>query len=89
MSGSASKRIWYQSFVDPTEQAPYIDRLRDRLRLLAAPGVIVDVHGISPPDRFFHPITEFRCAEQTIRAASRRSAPATMRSSSGISRSPA
>jgi hypothetical protein len=26
------------------------------------------VHGISPPDRFFHPVTEFRCAEQTIRA---------------------
>jgi hypothetical protein len=68
MSGSASKRIWYQSFVDPTEQAAYMDRLRDRLRLLAAPGVIVDLHGISPPDRFFHPVTEFRCAEQTIRA---------------------
>ena len=68
MSGAATKRIWYQSFVDPIEQASYIDRLRDRLRLLAAPGITVDVHGISPPDRFFHPITEFRCAEQTIRA---------------------
>jgi len=62
-------RIWYQSFVDPAEQAPYIDRLRDRLRAVAAPGIEIDVHGISPPDRFFHPITEFRCAEQTIHAA--------------------
>jgi allantoin racemase len=68
MSGSATKRIWYQSFVDPVEQASYIDRLRDRLRQLASPGITVDVHGISPPDRFFHPINEFRCAEQTIRA---------------------
>ena len=65
---SSAKRIWYQSFVDPVEQAAYIDRLRERLRQLASPGITVDVHGISPPDRFFHPITEFRCAEQTIRA---------------------
>jgi Asp/Glu/hydantoin racemase len=65
---SSAKRIWYQSFVDPVEQAAYIDRLRGRLRQLASPGITVDVHGISPPDRFFHPITEFRCAEQTIRA---------------------
>ena len=62
-------RVWYQSFVDPTEQAPYIDRLRDRLRVLASPGISVEVHGISPPDRHFHPITEFRCAQQTIFAA--------------------
>ena len=62
-------RVWYQSFVDPAEQAPYIDRLRDRLRMLASPGITVEVHGISPPDRYFHPITEFRCAQQTIHAA--------------------
>ena len=62
-------RVWYQSFVDPAEQAPYIDRLRDRLRTLASPGITVEVHGISPPDRYFHPITEFRCAQQTIHAA--------------------
>jgi Asp/Glu/hydantoin racemase len=67
--GQADTRIWYQSFVDPSEQAPYIDRLRERLNHLAAPGVAVSVHGIVPPDRFFHPVTEFRCAEQTIRAA--------------------
>ncbi len=68
MNGSATKRICYQCFVDPVEQASYIDRPRERLRQLASPGITVDVHGISPPDRFFHPITEFRCAEQTIRA---------------------
>jgi hypothetical protein len=62
-------RVWYQSFVDPAEQAPYIDRLRDRLQALASPDIAVDVHGISPPDRHFHPITEFRCAQQTIHAA--------------------
>lgn len=62
-------RVWYQSFVDPAEQAPYIERLQARLRAVASPGIQVDVHGISPPDRFFHPITEFRCAEQTIHAA--------------------
>jgi allantoin racemase len=62
-------RIWYQSFVDPAEQAPYIDRLRERLNRLAAPGVTVDVFGVAPADRFFHPLTEFRCADQAIRNA--------------------
>ena len=62
-------RVWYQSFVDPDEQAPYMKRLGDRLRLLATADVEIVVHGIKPPDRFFHPITEFRCAEQTIHAA--------------------
>jgi allantoin racemase len=64
-------RIWYQSFVDPAEQAPYMDHLRARLASLAAPGVAVEVHGIVPPARHFHPITEFRCADETIRAALR------------------
>ena len=64
-------RIWYQSFVDPEAQAPYIERLRARLDAVATPGVKIDVHGIRPPDRHFHAITEFRCADQTIRAALR------------------
>ena len=67
----APVRIWYQSFVDPEAQAPYMERLRYRLREVSAPGVTVDVHGISPADRHFHAITEFRCAEQTIHAALR------------------
>ena len=64
-------RIWYQSFVDPQGQAPYMERLGARLRLVAGPGVAIDIHGINPPDRHFHTLTEFRCADQTIRAALR------------------
>lgn len=52
-------RIWYQSFVDPVAQAPYIERLQQRLSALAAPGVTVSLHGIDPPDRHFHAITDF------------------------------
>ena len=62
-------RIWYQSFVHPIEQAPYIARLQAELDRVAAPGVRFEVHGLDPPDRFFHPLTEFRCAAQTIRLA--------------------
>ena len=62
-------RIWYQSFIDVEAQAPYFKRLRDYIDSVKAPGTTIDVHGIFPPDRFFHPITEFRCAEQTIRNA--------------------
>jgi allantoin racemase len=64
-------RIWYQSFVDPEAQAPYIERLKARLDRTAGPGVTADIHGISPPDRHFHALTEFRCADQVIRAALR------------------
>jgi Asp/Glu/hydantoin racemase len=62
-------RIWYQSFVDPAEQAPYIGRLQAALDAAAGPGVRFEVHGLSPPDRHFHPITEFRCAAQAVRNA--------------------
>lgn len=62
-------RIWYQSFVHPTEQAPYIARLQAQLDSVAGPAVRFEVHGLDPPDRFFHPLTEFRCAAQTIRQA--------------------
>ena len=62
-------KIWYQSFVHPTEQAPYIDRLQAFLDHAASPGIRFEVHGLDPPDRHFHPLTEFRCAAQTIRNA--------------------
>ena len=65
----APARLWYQSFVHPTEQAPYIARLEQQLAQVAAPGLQFEVHGLDPPDRFFHPLTEFRCAAQTIRTA--------------------
>jgi allantoin racemase len=62
-------RIWYQSFVHPVEQAPYIARLQGLLDRVAGPGIRFEVHGLDPPDHFFHPLTEFRCAVQTIRLA--------------------
>jgi allantoin racemase len=62
-------RIWYQSFVHPVEQAPYIERLQALLDGVASPGVRFEVHGLDPPDHSFHPLTEFRCAAQVIRHA--------------------
>ena len=59
---SRPARIWYQSFVHPVEQKPYIDRLQAALDAAASPGVKFEVHGLDPPDHFFHPLTEFRCA---------------------------
>jgi Asp/Glu/hydantoin racemase len=64
-----SIRVWYQSFVHPTEQAPYIERLQGFLNSAAAPDTVFEVHGLDPPDRHFHPLTEFRCAAQVIRHA--------------------
>jgi allantoin racemase len=62
-------RLWYQSFVHPKEQLPYIERLRGLLDASASPGIQFEVHGLEPPDHLFHPLTEFRCAAQTIRNA--------------------
>jgi Asp/Glu/hydantoin racemase len=62
-------KLWYQSFVHPTEQAPYLTRLNDFLAKIAGPGISFEVKGLDPPDNFFHPLSEFRCAAQTIRNA--------------------
>ena len=62
-------RLWYQSFVHPVEQAPYIERLQGLLDSAAGHGFRFEVHGLDPPDHLFHPLTEFRCAAQTIRTA--------------------
>ena len=62
-------RIWYQSFVHPIEQAPYIKRLQGLLDRVAARGLKFEVHGLDPPDHSFHPLTELRCAAQVIRNA--------------------
>ncbi len=69
MAEPTSARIWYQSFVHPVEHAPYIERLQAFLDQAAGPGLRFEVHGLDPPDRHFHPLTEFRCAAQTIRNA--------------------
>jgi allantoin racemase len=66
---SQPARIWYQSFVHPVEQAPYIERLQAFLDKVAAPGIRFEVHGLDPPDRHFHALTEFRCATQVLRLA--------------------
>jgi allantoin racemase len=65
----SSARVWYQSFVHPVEQGPYIERLQTFLDSAAADGTKFEVHGLDPPDRHFHPLTEFRCAAQVIRNA--------------------
>src|SRR5262249_19093130 len=36
---------------------------------VAGSGLHFGVHGLDPPDHLFHPLTEFRCAAQTIRNA--------------------
>ena len=66
---SRPARLWYQSFVHPVEQAPYIERLQGLLDKTSSPSVKFEVHGLDPPDHLFHPLTEFRCAAQAIRNA--------------------
>jgi allantoin racemase len=66
---SEVSRIWYQSFVDPVAQRPYISRLQALLDAYAAPGFRFEVHGIDPPDRYLSPLTELRCARQAVRNA--------------------
>lgn len=64
-------RIWYQSFIDVEAQAPYFRRLRAYVDSVTSSSTTIDIHGMTPPDRHFHPITEFRGAAQTIRNAIR------------------
>jgi Asp/Glu/hydantoin racemase len=63
------KRIWYQSFVHPVQQAPYMKRLQAMLDSLASPGIRFVVQGLDPPDHAFSNLTEFRCATQVVRNA--------------------
>ncbi|TAJ35351.1 MAG: hypothetical protein EPO67_04670 [Reyranella sp.] len=69
MTDKTATRVWYQSFVHPVEQAAYMGRLQAELDRVAGPGFSFEVHGLDPPDRHFHPLTELRCAVQTIRHA--------------------
>lgn len=59
-------RIFWQSFVDASANAPYMAGLSDYLNQIAAPGTTVHVEGISPPDREFGRLAELRCAVQAI-----------------------
>ncbi len=55
-------RIWWQSFVDPKQNATYLHRLSAYLNEIADEGTEVDVVGTSPPDRHFGRLTELRCS---------------------------
>lgn len=59
-------RIYWQSFVDAKLGVSYLARLESYLNEIAAPGTQVEVHGISPPDRDFGRLAEFRCAVQAV-----------------------
>jgi Asp/Glu/hydantoin racemase len=59
-------RIFWQSFIDGSVNAPYMALLGEYLNRIAAPGTTVHVEGISPPDREFGRLSELRCAVQAI-----------------------
>lgn len=61
-----SVRIWWQSFVDPAQNRVYLDRMSTYLTEIADGDTDVDVHGLTPPDRDFGRLTEFRCAALAI-----------------------
>jgi allantoin racemase len=62
-------RLLWQSFVDQAGNADYFKRLQAHLNKLAAPGTTIELKGISPPDRDFGRLAEFRCAIQTVENA--------------------
>ena len=59
-------RIWWQSFVDPAQNEPYLTCLGEYLNEIADPETIVDVHGMTPGDRSFGRLTELRCAALAV-----------------------
>jgi Asp/Glu/hydantoin racemase len=59
-------RLVWQSFVDPEQNAPYLERLNEYLNEIARDGVSVDIRGVSPPDRWFGRLTELRCAAVAV-----------------------
>lgn len=62
-------RLLWQSFVDRSQNAAYFERLQAHLNKLASPGTTIDLKGISPPDRDFGRLTEFRCSIQVVENA--------------------
>jgi allantoin racemase len=55
-------RIFWQSFIDASANRPYMEALARELNRMADPGTVVEVVGISPPDRAFGRLAELRCA---------------------------
>ena len=62
-------RIFWQSFVDPRENKPYLYRLEAYLIDISDPTTEVQVHGTTPPDRDFGRLAEFRCAVLAVNNA--------------------
>lgn len=62
-------RLWWQSFVDPEQNAPYLERLAAYLREIARPETEVNVVGMTPPDRWFGRLTELRCGVLAVDGA--------------------
>jgi Asp/Glu/hydantoin racemase len=62
-------RLLWQSFVDRAANAAYFERLQTHLGKLASPGTTIDLKGLSPPDRDFGRLTEFRCSIQVVENA--------------------
>ena len=59
-------RIRWQSFVDEGTNAPYLERLSTWLNANAGPGTEVEVIGMSPADRDFGRLSEFRCSVTAV-----------------------
>lgn len=55
-------RIYWQSFIDRATNGAYFDRLSSYLNGIAAPGTVVEVFGMSPPDLDIGRLSEFRCS---------------------------
>lgn len=61
-------QIFWQSFVDAKIGESYLKTLEAHLNDIAAPETRVEVFGMSPPDRDFGRLAEFRCAIQAVEA---------------------
>ncbi|NHF72859.1 aspartate/glutamate racemase family protein [Paracoccus xiamenensis] len=59
-------RIFWQSFIDAESNPDYMARLSAYLNQIAGADTQVTLRGISPPDRDFSRLSEFRCAIQAI-----------------------
>ena len=61
-------RIFWQSFVDANTAGAYLATLQAYLNGIAAPGTVVEVFGMMPPDRDFGRLSELRCGIQAVDA---------------------
>jgi allantoin racemase len=59
-------RIRWQSFVDRSVGASYLDALQLYLNDAASPGTSFEVVEVSPPDRGFSRLSELRCAVSAV-----------------------